>query len=460
VETDGPTPEHLASRSYWLGLDTYAPDPPLEGEHRADVAIVGGGFSGLWAAWHLLEADPGLSVAVIEASAVGYGASGRNGGFAMTLLHRSLAELVAAVGPEQARALHRAAAESVSAIAQVCEKQDIQADLQPNGLLTVSNASFQDGLVRSEFETAQRLGLGGIAFLERDQIQAEIHSQTLRCAVREESCTLLNPARLVRGLKAALVRRGACVFEGTPMERLEPEPDGIRVVTPRGGIRARRVLLAANAYGARMASLRSWLLPFYSYILLSEPLSEAQWSRIGWRGREGLEDRRTFLHYARPTRDGRLLWAGRDAPYRPAGPDPRYDRDERVFRRLEETFAWTFPQLADLRFTHRWGGPIAVTARFLPAVGWLERGRVAYAFGYSGHGVAITHLAGRAVSDLLLERDTELTRLALVERPPVGLGPRWLRDPLVRLTTWLSQRQDDGKGRVRPPLLLRLLDRH
>jgi glycine/D-amino acid oxidase-like deaminating enzyme len=449
----------LATRSYWLGLDSYEPDAPFEGEMRADVVIVGGGFSGLWTAYHLLKEDPGMTVVVIEGSAVGYGASGRNGGFAMTLINRGLKELVAAVGAEQAKALHLAAEEAIDSIGLVCASEKIDADLQPNGLLTISNSPLQDEIMREEFEIAERLGLGGIEFLEKDAIQSSVHSQTFRCALRERSCTLLNPARLVRGLKRAVIQAGGRVFEQTPMERLEQTSGGVRVVTAKGAIEAQRALLAANAYSSRIPSLERYVLPFYSYILLSEPLRDEQWSRVGWEGREGMEDRRTFLHYMRPTIDGRMMWAGRDAPYRPNGPDPKYDRDERVFKRLEETFAWTFPQLDDVKFEYRWGGPIGVTGSFMPCAGWLEEGRVAYAFGFAGHGVAITNMVAMAMCDVLLERDTDRTKLAIIGKKPINLGPRLLRDPLVRASTAHSLRQDDGRGSAKQPLLLRLLQR-
>ncbi len=451
--------QDLASRSYWLSLDPYQPGPPLEGDVQADVVIVGGGFSGLWTAYYLLKADPGMTVAVVEANAVGYGASGRNGGFAMTLVHRSLADLAGAVGPEQARALYCAAKDSVRSIGRVCEAEGINADLQPNGLLTVSNNPLQDQIIRRDVETAQRLGIDGVSFLERDQLQAAVHSDTFRCAVREETCTLLNPARLVRGLKEAAIRAGARVYEQTPLERFEQTDGGIVVKTPRGRIRAQRALLAANAYSAQIPALRRYIMPFYSYILLSAPLTDEQWSRIGWDGREGMEDRRVFLHYFRPTADGRLMWAGRDAPYHPDGPNPKYDRDDRVFKRLEETFAWTFPQLHDVAFEHRWGGPIGVTGEFLPLVGWLKGERIAYAFGYNGHGVAITHLAAQVVRDLILERDTDYTRLAIVGRKPVDLGPRPLRDPLVNATVNYYLRRDDAGVEMKPPLLARLMER-
>ena len=449
----------LSTRSYWLGLDPYEPDAPLEGEMRADVVIVGAGFSGLWTAYHLLKDDPGMTVVVIEASAVGYGASGRNGGFAMTLIHRGLKELVAAVGAEQAKALHLAAEEAIDMIGRVCEAEKIDADLQPNGLLTISNSPLQDEVLRGEVETAERLGISGFELLEEQAIRSSVHSETFRCAVREEICTLLNPARLVRGLKRAVIGAGGRVFEQTPMERLENTSGGVRIVTPKGAIEAQRALLAANAYSSRIPSLQAYVMPFYSYILLTEPLSDEQWSRVGWAGREGMEDRRTFLHYMRPTVDGRMMWAGRDAPYRPNGPDPKYDRDERIFKRLEETFAWTFPQLADVRFEYRWGGPIGVTGSFMPCAGWLEEKRVAYAFGFAGHGVAITNMVALAMRDLILERDTDRVRLAVIGKKPINLGPRLLRDPLVRASSAHSLRQDDSGGSTKQPLLLRLLQR-
>ncbi len=451
--------QELATRSYWLGLDEYEPDAPLEGDMVADVVIVGGGFSGLWTAYHLLKADPAMTVIVIEGSAVGYGASGRNGGFAMTLIHRSLQDLVDAVGPDEAKSLHLAAEEAVRNIGSVCESEGIGADLQPNGSLTVANNPLQDEHVQREFETAQRLGLSGFTFLEKDDIQAAVHSDTFRCAVREETCTLMNPARLVRGLKEAVIRAGGRVFEQTPMDRFEERDGGVTVTTPKGKITAQRALLATNAYSARIPALSRHVMPFYSYILLSKPLTKEQWSRVGWTGREGMEDRRTFLHYFRPTVDGRVMWAGRDAPYRPNGPDPKYDRDDRVFDRLEESFAWTFPQLSDVTFEYRWGGPIGITGTFVPCAGWLKGGRVAYAFGFNRHGVAITNLVAMSMRDLILERDTDYSRLAIIDKKPVDLGPRLLRDPMVRSTIDYQIEQDDTGRTVKPPLLARLMER-
>jgi glycine/D-amino acid oxidase-like deaminating enzyme len=451
--------QDLATRSYWLGLDGYEPGPPLQGEMDADVAIVGGGFTGLWAAYHLLKADPGLTVIVLEGEAVGYGASGRNGGFGMTLVHRSLQALVGHLGRERALAIHRAAEEAVHTIQKVCDEENIGADLMPNGLLTVSNTPLQDEHVRREAALARDLGIEDMRLLDRDEIQGRVHSETFRCALEERTCVLVNPARLVRGLKDAVIRAGGRVYEQTRMEELSQSQEGVSIRTRGGTVQARRALLATNAYSGSIPELRDRVTPFYSYILLSEPLSDEQWGRVGWDGREGMEDRRTFLHYFRPTIDGRIMWAGRDAPYRPDGPDPKYDRDERVFRRLEKTFAWTFPQLLDVKFEYEWGGPVGVTSTFLPGAGWLDGHKVAYAFGFNGHGVAITCLLGMAVRDLITERDTEFSRLALVGKKPASMGPRLVRDPIIRAVSDYQQRQDDAGREIRPPPLVRVAQR-
>jgi glycine/D-amino acid oxidase-like deaminating enzyme len=377
----------------------------------------------------------------------------------MTLIHSSLSNLAAAVGDEGAKALHLAAEESIGAMARTCQDEGINADLQPNGLLVASTSPLQDDLIRRDVDTAQRLGVHGFSYLEKDEIQAAVHSETFRCGLREEACTLLNPARLVHGLRDAVVRAGGRVYDETPTASMEETGQAVRVRTPKGEITADRLVLAANAYSAQISALRRNVMPFYSYILLSAPLTGEQWSRVGWQGREGVEDRRTYLHYFRPTIDGRILWGGRDAPYHGNGPHPRYDRDEHVFRRLEESFAFTFPQLRDVRFEHRWGGPIGITGEFLPLVGWLKPGRIAYAFGYQGHGVAISNLTSRIVRDLLLDRDTELTRLAIVNRRRVDLGPRLLRDPMVHAMQRFGLRRDDAGVEMKPPALLRIMGR-
>jgi glycine/D-amino acid oxidase-like deaminating enzyme len=445
--------------SYWLSLTPYKPGPPLRGDATVDVAICGGGYTGLWTAIFLKQAEPALRVAVLEREYVGFGASGRNGGFAMPLVHRSLAEMARTLGDREAGALHRAAVAAVWSLRDFVIAQRIDCDMMPNGMLVVSNGPEQDERLEDELRTAARLGVDGLHFLDRAAVQAEIHSETFRCGIAEEACVLVNPAKLARGLRDVAVRLGVAVHEGTPMTALRQEGRAVVLETPGGRVTADRVLLAANAYSTAFPELQQYVLPFYTYILLTRRLTDEEWARIGWAKRQGLEDRRTFLHYPRPTIDGRILWGGRDAAYHPDGPKPGYDLDPRVFARMEETFRQTFPQLHNVGFEHRWGGPIGVMARFIPASGWLAGERVAYGFGYNGHGVAPSHLNGQVLRDLLLGRKTDLLALPLVSRKPIAFPPGIIRDPLVRASVRALQRCDDEGRPGREPFLLRTLNR-
>jgi glycine/D-amino acid oxidase-like deaminating enzyme len=452
----------LQTRSYWLGLDDYTPNDPLEGDLRADVALVGGGFTSLWTALLLLEAHPDLKVVILEANAVGYGASGRNGGFAMTLVHRTLAHLAAYVGDAEARKICLAAHRAVEHLTATVESEGIACDLQPNGLITLSNTPPQDRLIHAEMATAERLGIEEhFEFLDGDAARQRIHSERIRCGFRETACALLNPARLARGLKRAVEKRGARVFEGTAVDSWEERRSEVLLRTRRGRVTADRALVAGNAYASGWKPTRETVLPFYSYICLTRPLTEGEWKGVGWEGREGAEDRRLGLHYFRPTIDGRILWGGRDPVFHPDGPKAAYDRDERVFRRMRESFEWFFPQLADVAFEHRWGGPIAVTGNFMPAVGWLDedRRRVAFAHGYNGHGVAISNLAAHAVAEMFADRESEWTDLWFVGRKAPDLGPHFVRDLLVRWTVRTQIRADDEEREPREPWVVRVLNR-
>jgi glycine/D-amino acid oxidase-like deaminating enzyme len=459
--------QDLATRSFWLGLDPYTPSPPLAGEERCDVAILGGGFTGLWTAYLLLKENPGIRVRVLEANAVGWGASGRNGGFAMALVHRTLAELAGSVGDVEARRTWLVARHAVAHVAETVRAEGIACDLEATGLLGLSTHPVQDRAVELEVETAQRLGLGGFSLLDGATLRERLRSERIRCGFREDLCLLLNPARLVRGLKSAVEALGGHVHEGTTVSAWEEGDDAVEIHTPRGRLRADRALAAGNAWAATWQATRDTVLPFYSYVCLTRPLRAAEWESVGWSGREGVEDRRPDLHYCfRPTADGRILWGGRDPVLRPdspseaSGPVPRpaYDR-EATFRHLREAFEWFFPQLAEVPFEHVWGGPIAVTASLLPAVGFVDeaRRRVAFAHGYNGHGVAISNLAAHVVVDLFAGRATEWSELSFVGRGPAGLGPHFVRDPLERITLRALLRAEDGGAPQ--PLALRALER-
>lgn len=432
------------TRSYWATTVDYTPTDPLQGDRSADVVIIGGGFTGQHAAQALREEDPGLDIVIVDAAVCGYGGSSRNGGFMMTMVDRGLADFARDVGDMDARDAWHAIAAEMDEIEKLCIAEGVDADIRRAGIYTVSNGPEQDERVAEEYETAQRLGLPGFRYLDREEITSHIHSNWFRCATFEDTCRLLNPAKLVWGLRDISLRRGVAVHEMSPVRELIVDGGGVSVVTDGGRVRADRALVATNAFCSALPDLRRYLMTFYAYIILTRPLTDEQWSRVGWHDRAGVEDRRVFHHYVRPTVDGRILWGGRDAPFVPGEPDPAYDRNYPDFGRLEETFRHAFPQLEDVEFEHRWGGPVAATASFLPFVGWWDDARrVVHAVGYTGHGVGPSRLIGRTAADLLLGRDTARTHLVFARKRPQWLPREPFRKWVVSASSNLLQRADD-----------------
>lgn len=448
----------FASRSFWLEADPYTASPPLAGDVTVDVAIVGGGFTGLWTAYSLLRAQPSLKVAVIDAEVVGYGASGRNAGFATTSLGATLHQFVQEFGVEPARQAHAAVARSIADIGRFCTDHGVHCDYEKNGVIGAALDDSQIARVEADARTAETLGLTNVRFVPGDELRREIQSPLYRCGLEDETGALLNPARLARGLARVVRQLTGVVYEQTRVERVEPVSDAVRVHTATGIVTADRVVLATNAYSGQFPEFRRMFIPLYSYVVLTEPLTDAQWDAVGWRRRQGLGDRRTYIHYYRPTADGRILMGGEDAPYFfGSHVDPAHDRNPAVFDRLRRDLVTIYPQLDGIRFTHAWGGPIAVTSRFLPTFGRIADGRVVYGFGYSGHGVAPSHTGGQILRDLVLDRKSELTELCLVRTPPIPFPPEPLRWMGVHVARRSLLRQDRRSKPKVDPLVVRLM---
>jgi glycine/D-amino acid oxidase-like deaminating enzyme len=450
----------FASRSFWLEADPYVPGPPLAGDVAVDIAIVGGGFTGLWAAHFLLRAEPALKVAVIEREVIGYGASGRNGGFAMTLLSRSVHDLLQTFGKEPARAAHEAVVGSIDAIGEFCAEYKVACDYQKNGFIAVALDDSQVPRIEADRQAAETLGIAGVRYLSGEELRRQIQSPLVRCGLEERACALLNPAKLVRGLGRVVRQQSGIIYEQTPVEGIDTGGEKVTIRTPQGTVRADKVVVASNAYSVQFPEFRRAVVPLYSYIVLTEPLSETQWTAIGWQGRQGLEDKRTYIHYFRPTADGRILMGGEDAPYYyGSSTAPQHDRNPPVFALLQRDLKTIYPQLEGVRFTHQWGGPVGVTVRFVPTFGTLQGGRLHYGFGYCGHGVGPTHLGGQILRDLVLGRQSDLTDLCFVRQQAIPFPPeplRYLTMNLVRRSLLAQDRK--GKPKVEP-LSLRVLNR-
>lgn len=416
-------------KSFWLETaGEYHPRPPLEGERTADVCIVGAGFTGVSAALHLKEKAPGLRVVVLEAEVVGFGASGRNAGFCMTLFGLAPEVTRWRFGPARLREADQYMLRAVDLVRRRVAEHGIDCDFEQTGLLTVATDPAQRRRLLREMELERKYGLHETEWLEADAVRARVGSP-LFCGGRlDRHCALLNPAKLARGLALAAERAGTEICEQSPVVEVVPGPR-VRLRTPRGAVSAEKVIFATNAYSARFRPLRSRQVPIHTYIVLTEPLSPEQRAAIGWEGREGIEDGRNLIHYFRLTRDNRLLMGGEDALYYFGSAVDR-DRSAAMQARLQDAVKRIFPALAGIRFTHHWGGPISATLDMAPLIGRVGP-NMFYSVGCMGHGVALCNLNGAVLADLALERQTDLTDVFFVDRRTLPAPPEPLRFALA-----------------------------
>ena len=426
-----------------------APEPAgsLRVAQAADLAIVGGGFTGLWAAIQALEAEPGIDVAVLEAERCGFGASSRNGGFCDGSLTHGL-ENGLRHWPDEIETLQRLGSENFEGIEATIDLHGIDAGFRRAPEIAVAVAPWHLSDLEESFATHQTAG-DSVELYDGHQMRERVNSPTfLGGLARQNDIALVDPARLCWGLAAAARALGASLFEGTPVVSIEDEGDMLRLSTPGGSIRARRVIVATNAYPAPIRQPHRYLVPVYDYVLMTEPLDAAQLKSIGWEGREGLGDMWNQFHYFRMTEDDRILWGGHDVKYHyKSAVRSDLDQNEAIHRVLAENFFTTFPQLDRLRFTHRWGGPIATTTRFAATWGTQFGGRLSWAAGYTGLGVAASRFGAATALDLVFDRSTERSELEMVREKPFPFPPEPFRWGSVAITKRAIRRADRRDGR-------------
>ena len=408
--------------SFWhdsLGDAALVPRLPLAGDLDADVAIVGGGLTGLWTAWYLLQREPGLKVVVLEKQIAGFGASGRNGGWCSALFPRSTASLVRAHGLDAALGLRRAMVATVDEVGRAASEAGVDADYAKGGTVAYARSAVQLAAARAEVEEAGEYGVDRVELWPEDRAGAA----GALGATFDPACARVHPAKLVRGMAAAVERAGATIAEQT--EVLEWAPG--RVTTTRGTVTADRIVLATEGYGATLRQTHRRILPLYSLMIATEPLPDAFWDEIGLRHGQTFTDFRHLLIYGQRTADNRFAFGGRGARYHwGSSIRPEYDRSPRVFEHLRRALVELFPGAEDAAITHRWGGPLGVPRDWHASVTYDASTRIASAGGYVGDGLSTTNLAGRTLADLLTGADTELTRLPWVNHR----SPSWEVEPL------------------------------
>jgi glycine/D-amino acid oxidase-like deaminating enzyme len=427
---------------WWLeDAGPIAPMPPLEGATNADVVVVGGGFLGLWTAWHLRHLEPSIDVVVLEAGLAGHGPSGRNGGIVSTLWD-DLPILRERVGDTRALEVARASERGVRGIGDWCDRHGVDAWFRPAPTLVVATSDAQLAAPRAAVEACAALGVPDeIRSVGADALRERCDAGFLGGAVIRTSATV-HPARLAVGLRAKVVEAGVRVHEHTPVRRLGRDA---AATTTRGHVRAGHAVLAVNSATASFPGFRLAHAVASSHMVITEPVPDMI-EALGWTGGEPILDGRTLLHYLRTTRDGRIAfgWGGGRMGFgaRRLG---HLEVDADAARKTRSDLLRCFPQLAGRRITHAWGGPIDVSPTHLPVFG--SRERVHHGFGFTGNGVGPSYLGGEILARLALDRRDGLTRLALVDPERALMPPeplRWAGGSAIRAALVRADAAEDA----------------
>ncbi len=431
----------------------------LGGDTDLDVAVVGGGLTGLWTAYYLAEADPTLRIGVIERDAVGFGASGRNGGWCSALFAGSADRLDRLGGAGAGAAMARAMRDTVDEVERVTGAEHIECDYARGGTVVLARTNVQLQRARHEVATARAAGEGEdhLRLLSAAEASAMVGATDVLGGTYTPDCAALDPARLVRGLAEVVERRGVCIFEQTAAAAVRP---GV-VTTDHGTVRASTIVRATEGYTGTLRGEERTVAPVYSLMIATEPLGEDFWAHAGLHGRATFADHRHLVIYGQRTADGRMAFGGRGAPYHfGSAIRPEFDGDANVHEALRRTLVELFPALDGTTITHRWGGPLGVPRDWMPSVGLDTASGLGWAGGYVGDGVSTTNLAGRTLRDLILDRRTELTGLAWVGHRSRRWEPEPLRYLGINAGLHLAVRADASEQRTgRPTWYARALGR-
>ena len=404
--------------------DARATRAPLAGDDAVDVVIVGAGYTGLWTAYALQRADPALRIAICERDHVGFGASGRNGGWCSPFFAGARGATEHRHGRDAVIAMQQAMFETVAEIERVVNVEGIDCDWARGGSIDVARLPAQVERLRRQLDGHRAYGFGEAdwRWLDADETRSVINCTQNLGALFTPHCAAIHPAKLAHELARVVEQLGVKIYEHTPVTELGDQ----RVVTPHGVVRADVIVRATEAFTVDLPGHRRDLAPVYSLMIATEPLSDAFWADAGLSTRPTFTDGRLMIIYGQRTADGRFAFGGRGTPYHFGSRiRPAFDRDQRVFDSLHETLRAMFPALGDAAITHQWGGAVAIPRDWYPSVGYDRVRGMAWGGGYVGDGVSTTNLAGRTIADLILGRDTDLTRL-----PWVGhTSPQWEPEP-------------------------------
>ncbi len=445
---------------YWLeDADQPVPHPTLVHNETCDLCIIGGGYTGLWAAIIAKERDPARDVLLIDAQQVGAAASGRNGGFMDASLTHGITNGQERF-PKELKLLEELGIANLNAIEAAIGHYNIDCAFERNGVIEIGTTAHpQSYLDEMHDEYLQISSLGQkVTWLDQEQMRSEVNSPTYTGGLWvHDRAAIVDPARLAWGLKAAALSLGVRIYEDTKATSIESEGAGVLVTTPLGKIQARKVALATNAFKPLLKRLNNYIAPVYDYCMVTEPLTPEQLQSIGWLRRQGLSDIPNQFHYYRLTADNRILWGGYDAIYYFGG-KVSTDLESRPesWAKLSRHFFQTFPQLEGVKFSHMWGGAIDTCSRYCVFWGQAMKGRVGYALGYTGLGVASSRFGAQVMLDLIDDQKTPATETKFVRSKPLPFPPEPFKFIGIQATRW-SLNHEDKTGKRN--LWLKSLDR-
>jgi glycine/D-amino acid oxidase-like deaminating enzyme len=425
----------------------------VDRQKQWDVVIVGAGFTGLWTALGITENDPNASVLVVEKEIAGFGASGRNGGWASALFPTETHELISRHGRDATVALRGAMHDAVDQVGTWAGALGIDAEYVKAGSTTLARSAIEYARAREHVQHTNELGIDRLEWREPD---GTLQSPGVLGATWTPDCARIHPAKLVRGLARALEDRGVVIREGNAVTSLAPG----KVETSEGTVRATTVIEATEAYRSGLPGSRRATLPLYSLMIATEPMSDSVFETIGLAPGETFADYRRLIIYGQRTADNRIAFGGRGAPYHFGSRiAPHFDRNERVFMRLEHTLKGLFPQIGSARITHRWGGPLGIPRDWHARVHFDDSTRMGRAGGYVGDGVALSQLAGFTLADIVTGTPSPRRALPLVSRT----WPQWEPEPLRYLGAtagiWGTALADSIEARTgKPSIIGRLID--
>jgi glycine/D-amino acid oxidase-like deaminating enzyme len=427
--------------------------PSLTDELRTDIAIIGAGFTGLWTSLFLKELDPTVDVTIVEKHFAGYGGSGRNGGILGETIDHSHQLAIQHFGRDEAKKLAEIGRNNIAEMQQFFVQHQLDCDYEPTGRLLVALSESQLEDCKRAIESAKELGITTHQLLNADQMQAQIRSPLYCGGIFSTEGGILNPIKLIDGLKRIALQQGVHIYENSAVTDLKQG----QIQTEKGIVKSTKIILATDVYSHFLfPKLLRHFMPLYDYILVSEPLTQSQFEKIGWKNRQGVTDARTFFNYYRLTRDNRILWGTSEAKYYPPNSvSPSHDHSETHYQALRENFVTHFPQLSELRFEFQWGGAIASTTRLTPFFGNIHNGQTLYALGYTGHGIGSTRVAAKILAHQALNRSNHLLSLSMVRNKPFPYPPEPMRRVAVDRVTKALRRTDQGS---KPGLLLKILD--